>query len=380
VHHRAVLRVLITFLILVVGQLFMFAAVQGQQTSVGVKVGDWAKYSVGVTWQSNIPGMVEPYYYQDLRNTEWLKVEVNSISGTNVTVILITHFKNDTETVQTLVGDVETGSGNLSLTFPFPFSPLIVKGDLCVGDRIPGLLLAEKVGKTVSQVYAGYHRDINYAEWVFSSFGYTMGEYYYFDKATGFLCEAREATSISVMNYSTSYSTFVTMTEVNMFSDQIHDIAIKDVIPSLTEIYIGDLVNITIMVKNEGTEIETFNVTVYWKSTEIWQQQVFDLAGGDSRNLSFTWNTTGLTKGAYMRVMIYLQNDFDASDNTFTYRRLTLKEPPPPPTPPPTFPLHILIYAVTGAGTVSVAVLAFYLWKIRKPKAKDEDVENSPRI
>jgi len=41
------------------------------------------------------------------------------------------------------------------------------------------------------------------------------------------------------------------------------DVAVIDVTPSLTEVYVGGVVNITVTVRNEGRETETFNVTAY---------------------------------------------------------------------------------------------------------------------
>ncbi|NIP54376.1 MAG: hypothetical protein GWO26_20795, partial [Phycisphaerae bacterium] len=82
----------------------------------------------------------------------------------------------------------------------------------------------------------------------------------------------------------------------------VHDVAITSVTPSATEVYVGRIVNITVVAKNEGTTepvgydgpVESFNVTVYYNAISIGTQPVIDLLPGSDITLTFTWNTTGL--------------------------------------------------------------------------------------
>ena len=101
------------------------------------------------------------------------------------------------------------------------------------------------------------------------------------------------------------------------------DVAIVSVTPSDTEVYAGQIVDITVVVKNEGRAgiTETFNVTVKYDDTTIGTQTVTDLAPGANTPLTFNWNTTDVqpcinyTIKAEATVM---PDEIDTIDNTFT--------------------------------------------------------------
>jgi len=78
----------------------------------------------------------------------------------------------------------------------------------------------------------------------------------------------------------------------------VHDVAILSVSPSPIEVQAGQSVNVTVVVKNKGTTIETFNITVYYNNTQLGTQSVTDLASDATATLIFSWNTSGLTEGA----------------------------------------------------------------------------------
>jgi len=50
----------------------------------------------------------------------------------------------------------------------------------------------------------------------------------------------------------------------------VHDVAVVDVTPSATEVYKRQILNVTVVVMNEGTETETFNVTLYRAVVHGW--------------------------------------------------------------------------------------------------------------
>jgi hypothetical protein len=83
------------------------------------------------------------------------------------------------------------------------------------------------------------------------------------------------------------------MIEITM-AQADHDVAVINVTPSPTSVKAGELVNITVIVENQGTESETFNVTTYYSTTAIETQNVVNLASGANTTLTFTWNTTSL--------------------------------------------------------------------------------------
>lgn len=106
-----------------------------------------------------------------------------------------------------------------------------------------------------------------------------------------------------------------------------HDIAVTNVTPSETIVESNALVNITVVVKNQGAESETFNVTLYRDSVPIEiNRTVIDLAVDQNGTLFFIWNTTdtieeiyGLTtkeKSYDLKAVATLASDTDLGDNT----------------------------------------------------------------
>ncbi len=79
----------------------------------------------------------------------------------------------------------------------------------------------------------------------------------------------------------------------------IHDIAIVDLTASATEVISGQIVNFTVLVKNNGTAAETFNVTLFYNENIIGRKTVTNLAPGDQTTLAFMWNTTGIAEASY---------------------------------------------------------------------------------
>jgi hypothetical protein len=77
-----------------------------------------------------------------------------------------------------------------------------------------------------------------------------------------------------------------------------YDIAVTNVISYKTIIGQGYLGNVTVTTENLGTNAATFNLTVYANAIYITSQNV-TLSSGNSANVNFTWNTTGLAYGNY---------------------------------------------------------------------------------
>lgn len=78
-----------------------------------------------------------------------------------------------------------------------------------------------------------------------------------------------------------------------------HDVAVVDIIPSTNEVNESDLVDIAVVIQNNGDFIETFNVTAYANTTIIQSQTVSNLAPTAQTTQTFIWNTTGVSYGNY---------------------------------------------------------------------------------
>ncbi len=99
----------------------------------------------------------------------------------------------------------------------------------------------------------------------------------------------------------------------------VHDVAVTNVQCSPPRVYVGQPVNISVSVQNEGTTQETSNVSVHANATIIGAFLVTDLSAGDSTTLSFVWNTTSVPKGNYTieATAHPVLDEADTADNTY---------------------------------------------------------------
>ena len=80
----------------------------------------------------------------------------------------------------------------------------------------------------------------------------------------------------------------------------VHDIAVIEVRSASQNVYEGETLNVYVTVANRGNYTETFNVTVYLDDFPIGLRTVTNLAGGCTKELTFTWNTEGAGSKTYM--------------------------------------------------------------------------------
>jgi hypothetical protein len=73
-----------------------------------------------------------------------------------------------------------------------------------------------------------------------------------------------------------------------------------DVVPSAIRVVSGSTVNVKVMVKNEGTAYETFDVSLYYDGNIIGTQTITDMVPGSTKLLTFSWDTSGVSFGNYM--------------------------------------------------------------------------------
>lgn len=100
----------------------------------------------------------------------------------------------------------------------------------------------------------------------------------------------------------------------------VHDVAVVSVEPSAAEFYVGQVVNITVAVRNEGIAVETFNVTAFYDKTSVGTQTVVDLSPKESAMLVFEWNTVVVAPGDYTikAKSSKLPFEIDAENNIMT--------------------------------------------------------------
>jgi len=154
---------------------------------VGVKNGDWIKYSISTSWDTNVPNNPAPSYLTDL---DWVKYVVQNVDGNDITATVTAHYKNGTETSNTVSANVLTETGEI-ITF-------FVQAGLNKGDNInvwtsyEGTTKSFPIDETVSRSYLGITRETNHIDKTFLSGGYDVHFVGYWDKTTGVAFEIAE--------------------------------------------------------------------------------------------------------------------------------------------------------------------------------------------
>jgi len=79
----------------------------------------------------------------------------------------------------------------------------------------------------------------------------------------------------------------------------LHDVAVLGVQPSSISVYKGNLVNVTVTVRNVGLSVESFDVTTFYNDTVLNVRSLSGLAAGATVFFNCTWDTGGLVVGNY---------------------------------------------------------------------------------
>jgi len=254
-----------------------------------------------------------------------------------------------TITAKVILTTDQNPNNNL-LTLPIVVNPLppgAIAGmvtDASTGDPIVGASVTAN-GKTTTTNANGYYNIT----------GVLVGALNVTAEATGY------SSDFKLVTVESEKTTFVNFT-LQRTSALVHDVAVIEITLNPTTVEIGENVTITVIVENQGTETETFNVKVYYDTTEIGTKEVTDLGPDVQRTLTFTWDTTGLDAGDYTieALATTVLSETDTDDNILADVTVTVKEAPT---------LDILQYlAVVGAVAIIIIAVAFYLLRIRKPK------------
>ncbi len=76
-----------------------------------------------------------------------------------------------------------------------------------------------------------------------------------------------------------------------------HDVAVISVVPSTSETYTGNMMNVSVMVKNKGDIAESFTVKAYRNDTVFATYDVVGLSAGANITIAFSWNTSDVAAG-----------------------------------------------------------------------------------
>ncbi len=108
----------------------------------------------------------------------------------------------------------------------------------------------------------------------------------------------------------------------------VHDVAVTNISINETAVCQGLSVDVNVIVENQGSFSENFDVTVYSDETSINTTEV-SLAYYSLIVITFTWNTTEVAIGNYTisAVASAVPGENDTADNNYVYGVITIREP-----------------------------------------------------
>jgi len=175
---------------------------------VGVKSGDWIKYGqFNVTWTGS---GTEPSTVAKEKNVDWMRIDVQSVSGTTVTLNGTVHYNNGTQTSQNFSGDVASGQGMTSIR-------VLIASNLKAGDPVLNQAGSPTINQTTSRTYAGASRSVNLLEASSASDSQPITLRIYWDQGTGAMVEMYMRIPDS-SNLDAYIETSIKATETNMWS------------------------------------------------------------------------------------------------------------------------------------------------------------------
>jgi hypothetical protein len=109
-----------------------------------------------------------------------------------------------------------------------------------------------------------------------------------------------------------------------------HNVAVTQITPSKTAAFPGDIIDVNVTAANLGNFTESFNVTLFYNSTQIGKIAVNTLGPGHQLVLAFHWNTLGLAVGSYNLTAVAdtVSGETNTTDNTLPYPQLIKLMPP----------------------------------------------------
>jgi len=148
----------------------------------------------------------------------------------------------------------------------------------------------------------------------------------------------------------------------------VRDVAVTRVTPSPAEVSVGENVTITVIVKNNSSVAETFNVTTYCDTARIDTQTITDLAAGANKTLTFAWDTTGVDAGGYtIRAAATLSGDTNTANNALNANETVTVKGVSPPTMPWMWLGIGVAMAVVAVVIIITIIVAAYMLTRKKP-------------
>lgn len=145
-----------------------------------------------------------------------------------------------------------------------------------------------------------------------------------------------------------------------------NDVAVMKVTASPTTVRSGETVSISVEAMNQGTEVATFDVTVYYSlpisgaEEQVAGTLTFaDHQPGSNVTLTLDWDTSGVDEGDYRikAVAATVEGETDTADNTFIDGTVTIESSSGG------FPIE---YAIVGVAAAAIVIAVIFLYFRRK--------------
>ena len=185
-----------------------------------VTPGQFAQYKVlKDSCQSSLSGLCQSFE-TNLNDTTYAANQVVGVSGTAVTLELISIYRNGTGAHVGAIVDVATGTSNVTAFSLKPGDYFVLAGSLQAQDQIWGTSTAPQFNTTSSEMVLGEMRTVNHLNVSMSGSSYGMAfsgfVVYDFDQSSGFVIDTVFSVS-SKGNYATKLDFTIGMVDNNIW-------------------------------------------------------------------------------------------------------------------------------------------------------------------
>lgn len=103
-----------------------------------------------------------------------------------------------------------------------------------------------------------------------------------------------------------------------------HDVAVISVIPSQSIVIMGEKMNFTVRVGNKGTEIESFDVHMFYGESLVDTLPIVNLGLDEEKILSFVWDTANVAADSYSISALAgpVVDETFVADNSYVYGKV----------------------------------------------------------
>ncbi len=140
---------------------------RAQTRTVGVSEGDWFKYGFELDWNYELDESPEEFIFTDFLQGDIITLNIQDVSGTNVTGQFTISYENGTEKNLTGSVDLATGEGDLR--------NWIISSGLTANNPLYETEIDETINKTITQTYPWGSRQTNQ---LLYSYNFSTGEDY----------------------------------------------------------------------------------------------------------------------------------------------------------------------------------------------------------